>query len=211
MDYVDRIIEALKAPGKTQRGLSMAISNDSTVANKIIKRIRKMQDNEFNLAATYLGVSLEWLITGIGGKEIQHLQPRIANVMEKVQFGPDTIPILGHANGSQDAVILSMDDEIGRVLRHPKQQGMNSCFAVYARGESMYPRFKPGQILYAVKDKPANHGEDCVIELNSGESFVKEFVKLTTKEIVCKQFNPPKEWKRPISDLKSIHAIVGTG
>lgn len=64
MDYVDRIIMALKKRGKTQRGLSLAIGKDPTSANKIIGRIRKMQDSEFAPAAGYLEISVNWLLTG---------------------------------------------------------------------------------------------------------------------------------------------------
>lgn len=64
MDYIDRIKEALKQPGKTQRGLSKALGSDLTIANKIIKRKRRLQGIEIAPAAKYLEVSTEWLMTG---------------------------------------------------------------------------------------------------------------------------------------------------
>jgi hypothetical protein len=64
MDYIDRITLCLKNGRKTQRGLARAIGTDATIVNKIIKRTRKMQDDEFVAAAQYLGVSVNWLMTG---------------------------------------------------------------------------------------------------------------------------------------------------
>lgn len=128
-----------------------------------------------------------------------------------VQFGPDTIPILGHANGSNDAVMLNTDSEIGRALRHPNQQGMKGAFALYACGESMTPRYMPGELVYAASKKPPIRGQDCIIELNNGEGYLKQFDKIESDEVLCKQLNPAKTWKRQLSDVKAIHAIVGRG
>lgn len=127
------------------------------------------------------------------------------------QFGPDTVPILGHANGSPDAVIISMDNEVGRALRHPNQDGLKDSFALYAVGESMSPRYMPGELVYAVANKPPMRGTDCLIEMQNGETFLKQFAKRTEKDLICRQLNPPKDWKRSISEIKAIHAVVGRG
>lgn len=220
MDYVDRIREALKKPGKTQRGLSLAISNDSTITNKIIKRVRKMQDNEFRLASQYLGVSLEWLLTGVGKEEISfdfiprngdsqeaHVQPKTA----PYSFGPDTVPILGQANASSKATILNYDEPIGEALRHPNQKGVKNAFYLMIYDESMSPRYYPGERAAVNGGSMPIAKSDCIIELNNGEVYIKQFVKTTAKEVICSQLNPKQEWKRLLSDIKAIHAVVGRG
>lgn len=130
---------------------------------------------------------------------------------ENIRFGPDTVPILGHANGSPDAVVINMDNEIGRALRHPNQQGLKDGFALYAAGDSMSPRYRPGELVYVAAKRPPIIGQDCIVEMTNSDGFLKEFVKFTDKDILCKQLNPPREWKRPLSEVKAVHAVVGRG
>lgn len=126
-------------------------------------------------------------------------------------YTSEYIPILGNANGSKEAVMLNFSDPIGKVKRYSSQENVKGAFALYARGTSMYPRYKGGELVFLVPNREVTIGNDCVVELNNGEAYLKEFVKRTDKEIICRQFNPAKEWKRPLSEIKAIHAVVGRG
>lgn len=139
------------------------------------------------------------------------LQPMIARSMGDSPFGPDTVPVLGNANGSSEAIVLNFDEPIGEIMRHPNQKGMKNSFALYMHGESMYPRYMEGDPVYAIANRPPSRGQDCIIEMSNGDSFIKHFIKKTAKEIICQQFKPDKEWKRPLADIKAIHAVVGRG
>jgi len=107
--------------------------------------------------------------------------------------------------------MLNPDNKIGFVDRHPKQVGMIGSFAVYAHGDSMYPRYKAGEVLYCIENRHPIRGQDCIIELTNGEAFIKEFDKRTEKEIICRQYNPATTWKRPLSEIRAIHLVVGQG
>lgn len=126
-------------------------------------------------------------------------------------FGEDTVPILGHANGSSDAIMINFHNEIGQAARHPNLKGIKDGFALYAAGDSMSPRYKSGELIYVACKRPPLPGQDCVVEMQDGVGFVKEFSKRTAKEIVCMQYNPEKEWRRLLSDVKAVHAVVGRG
>lgn len=126
-------------------------------------------------------------------------------------FGPDTIPLLGHANGSSDAILISTENEIGRVLRHPNQHGLKDAFALTVVGDSMAPRYYDGEVAYIGGKTGPKKGQDCIIELLNSEGYLKEFVRRNDKEIICRQLNPPKEWKKKLSEVKSVHAVVGRG
>jgi phage repressor protein C with HTH and peptisase S24 domain len=120
------------------------------------------------------------------------------------------VPIYGPAKGSSLAIGVGGKD-IGRAARHPAQKDMTNAFAFYAIGESMQPRYRAGELVYAVAGKPPVHGQDCVVELQNGEGYLREFDRHTGKDVLCKQLNPCREWKRAATDVKSIHAVVGRG
>ena len=129
-----------------------------------------------------------------------------------VEFGPDEVPVYGYAAGTtDDALNLHNGAEIGRVARHPKQAGINKAFAVYVVGESMAPRFKPGQTLYILPGRWPAAGEDVVVELENGDGYVKEYRRRTQKEIICWQYNPGGEWRRLLSQVRAVHSVAGTG
>lgn len=121
------------------------------------------------------------------------------------------ISVLGNANGSGEAVILNFDDPIGEAKRHPAQEGMRGAFALHTRGESMTPRYFPGDLVYVIANQPPAREQDCIVEMQNGESYLKVFVKITEKEVICRQYSPAKEWTRPASEVKSVHAVVGRG
>lgn len=198
---------------KSEMGVSQAAvsqwSNDVQIPKNMVR------------LAEILNVDVLWLMNGDGdifaaqhdikNKYDSSLQPQIAERIGGVSFGPDTVPILGHANGSPDAVMLNPDNEIGRALKHPNQQGLSSAFALYARGDSMFPRYAEGELIYVASGLPVIKGKDCVIEMKNGEGFVKQYYKTTDTHIICKQLNPAMDWKRLLSEVKSVHAIVGRG
>lgn len=126
-------------------------------------------------------------------------------------YTSEVIPILGSANGSEEAVMLNFNDPIGKVRRHNNQTNVKGAFALYTRGDSMFPRYEAGELVFLVPNRDVSPGQDCVVELNNGEAYLKKFVKKTIKEVICKQLNPAKEWKRPLSEVKAIHVVVGRG
>lgn len=139
------------------------------------------------------------------------LQPKIEERIAEVQFGPDMVPILGHANGSSDAVMLNINEPIGEAPRHPNQKGVKNAFYLRVYDESMVPRYYPDELAAVVGGMSPAPKKDCIIELMTGEVYIKQFIRMTDKELVCRQLNPAKDWKRPRSEIKAIHAVVGRG
>lgn len=144
--------------------------------------------------------------------EADELTVKIASPTIRANFGDGFVPIFGHAQGTTgDAMVLNTSEPLGVTPRHPLQEGAVNAFAVYAKDDSMAPRYKAGELVYAVSRKPPMAGQDCIIELGHGESFIKEYVRQTDKELICRQYNPAKEWRRPLEKIKAIHAVVGRG
>lgn len=163
-------------------------------------------------AADYFGVTQGTLLGEKENKESirKILQPRVEQRIAE-SFGPTSVPILGHANGSSEAVMLNINEPIGEAPQHPNQKGQKNSFALYARGESMSPRYMQGELVYAIMGQSPLPGADCIIEMMNGEAYLKQYAKSTDKEIICRQLNPAKEWKRPRSEVRAIHRVVGRG
>lgn len=126
-------------------------------------------------------------------------------------FGPDTVPILGQANASSKAVMLNFDDPIGEFPRHPNQKNVKNAYYVRIYDESMEPRYYPRELAAVNGNMSPLSKEDCVIQLKNGEVYIKRFIKTTSKEVICAQLNPAKEWKCLLTEVKAIHAVVGRG
>lgn len=218
MDYDIRIIEwiksGLKKPGKNSADLAASIGIPRNTIYKILSGGRSVQTRELPLIAAYLGepLPLESSNNILIKKQPEYSsQPVVANAIGHVSHDLGIIPVLGHANGSKEAIMLNFDEPIGEVTSHPNQVGMRGAFALYARGDSMGYRYKDGELVYVIANKPPVRGQDCIVEMKNGESYLKEFDRRTNKEIICQQYKPEGIWKRKMEDVKALHAVVGRG
>lgn len=168
-------------------------------------------DTKIKQMAEYFGVKPSF----IRGEEDKNfinnsLQPKSAGVLP-TQFGPDMIPILGHANASSHAMMLNYEEPIGEAPRHPKLSGVKNAYYVEVYDESMSPRYYPKELAAVNGNRSPLPKEDCVIQLTNGEVYIKQFIKTTDKKVICHQLNPSRNWDCLLSDVKSIHAVVGRG
>lgn len=208
MIFKNNIKQLRISKGLSQAKLGEIIGRDQSLISKLEKGQIDFDMNMADKLSAAFGVPIDHL--RMPPKESSLHLPNLGSISE-AQFGPGTVPILGHANGSHEAIVINMDSVIGQAPRHPNQHGLRDGFALYAAGESMSPRYRSGELVYVAAKKPPISGQDCVVEMNNTDGFLKEFVRYTEKEIICKQLNPPKDWKRPLSEIKAVHAVVGRG
>lgn len=137
-------------------------------------------------------------------EEIQQL------AREHTAFGPEMVPCYGDVNAAGDAIVITEGAEIGQVPVHPDQRGAAKAWAMRVNGDCMFPMYREGQIVYLVGKLPPRKGDGVVIEMIEGEGYLKEFVRRSEKEIICKQYNPEKERRFPLDQVKAVHTVVGT-
>lgn len=158
--------------------------------------------------ANALRTSAQWLTTGEGPEEMDGSASRDA-MPSQLQ---DTIPILGKAHATKYGAAVYIDtnegDEIGRAPRHPALERVATAFAVYTEGDSMAPRFKPGELAYVAGFIPPMKGQDCLVELKTGDAYLKEYLHRDDAEVVCWQYNPEQEWRCPVEEVAQIHKVV---
>lgn len=115
--------------------------------------------------------------------------------------GPHDIERLGTSLGGEGdggGHFKFNGEVLGYVQRPPGITHLRKVFAIDILGDSMVPRFKPGEMVYCGGRDPIP-GDDVVVELfpevegDTGCAYIKNLVRRTPKEIIVEQYNPPKQ------------------
>jgi SOS-response transcriptional repressor LexA len=125
-------------------------------------------------------------------------------------FGPKDLPIVGHVKGGlkDDALFFDNGTPVAYTYRPDDLRGVPEAYAVYVVGDSMSPRFKPGQLVFVNPSIPPRPGDDVVIQQTTQEVFIKELVRRTEKVIRTKQYNPGDTIDYPVGTVAAIHVVV---
>lgn len=137
------------------------------------------------------------------------------------------VPILGTAFGSDleglddiETTELMMSEVLDYVARPPSLAGDEEAYAVTTIGDSMSPRFEPGEIVFVSPKATVGIGDDVVVQLRGVDDgdqlaervttvLLKRLVKRTARAIELKQFNPEKTFSVPIERVRRIHRVRG--
>jgi len=129
--------------------------------------------------------------------------------------GPETVPVRGTVRGgSEGSFELNMGDAIEYVRRPVSLIGKGDIYALYVEGDSMAPRYEPGEIVLVYAARPAVIGRDVVIQVRpkvEGDNplaYLKRLVRRTDREITVEQFNPRKTRTFKLADVLSIHLVL---
>lgn len=124
-----------------------------------------------------------------------------------------TVPIYGTASATDgNRFSFNRGIEVGQAERHPNQINYRDAFALHVRGDSMFPRYKEGELVYLIAGKPPVPGQDIVIDLLNDGAVIKEFVRSTAQHIFCKEYLPePREISFAAADINAIYPVVGRG
>lgn len=128
---------------------------------------------------------------------------------------PRDIPVLGTAAGSDHArgAFQLSAEAVDYVRRPPALATSLTAYALYVEGDSMSPKFEPGDLIYVNPSRPARPGDFVVIEemLGDGErrGFVKLYVKRSGSWHIVRQFNPEAELRFPAEERSvQVHKVL---
>lgn len=131
---------------------------------------------------------------------------------------PRMLPVLGEAAGGVDGQYTFNGTVLDWVACPPSLLNVPNAYAVWIDGDSMYPRFKSGELAYVHPGKPPRRGDDVLVQIKPSEEdmpprgFVKEFVGYQGDKLVLKQFNPADvRIEFPRDEVISIHPITFAG
>ncbi|HEX9465666.1 MAG TPA: helix-turn-helix domain-containing protein [Alphaproteobacteria bacterium] len=114
------------------------------------------------------------------------------------------LPVYGTAIGGREdhgnvrgAFEFNMGDVVDYIRRPPRLDGVKAAFAVFAVGESMVPRFRPGAPVIVHPGVQPAIGDDVLVELRplrDGDphpGLLKRLVSRNDQRLRLEQFNPP--------------------
>ncbi|WP_454813817.1 XRE family transcriptional regulator [Labrys neptuniae] len=142
--------------------------------------------------------------------------PNASQIIPIAGDGRGALPILGLARGGIEGRFLFNGQVVDYRPMPSELANVPDAYGVYVDGESMKPRWKPGELLLIHPHLPPRREDDVLVQVFPDdehappEGYVKEFRAWTPKKLILWQWNPPEEFEidRPL--VKSVHVIVGS-
>ena len=159
--------------------------------------------------ARALGVTAEWLQDGVG--------PSPSKAVPLRPGSADKLRVLGMAECGADGWSLWNGDVIDLIDRPAGLIGVPNAYAVYVVGESMAPRYHPGEVVHIHPGRPVDVGAYVLVQRKpkaAGEAplaVIKRLARRSGAKITLEQFNPAKSFDIKAGDIVSIHRVVGSG
>lgn len=108
---------------------------------------------------------------------------------------------------------VTMGRPIGYEMRPPSLLHVPDAYALYVAGDSMEPRYRPGDIVFVHPHRPARAGDDVVVQVRLSQSdeitgYVKTLVRRSQTAIVCEQFNPFSQIEYRSGTVVAVHRVL---
>ena len=214
-----RIKKAREKAKLTQEKLASLIGVTKSAVNSWEQKGVTPRSYRFIDIAEATNVSKEWLLLG-GSTNNQNL----------VMFTPSgkvlpiadlpnqkIIPIYGHAIAGVNGEFLFNGKKLFEMLCPPQLLRAPDAYGVQVSGDSMYPRFEDGEIVYVDPSRRVKKGDYVVAQVMAEEGsslpqvFIKKFVRHNEAELVLEQFVPKKNLVFPHERVVSVHYIALAG
>jgi SOS-response transcriptional repressor LexA len=126
---------------------------------------------------------------------------------------------------SADLIELDLGEVIDHLERPAAIAADRDAYALTILGDSMAPRFEPGERILVSPRAPVGIGDDVVVQLRGREGddervklvLVKRLVRRSAGFVELRQFNPPATFRVPVERLARdsmnrhrIHKVVGS-
>lgn len=212
---------------------------DRSKVNKVVRGRRQVQKDEIPLVWAFFGRQPAELHSALNARYSQAVDPsegirssreeetppsevdfsKIVDMPRLPNFGgPRTVEVKGTAVGGsdEDGDFRFNGETIDRAPLPPGIFERKGVYAIYVENDSMYPRYKPGKLLYVDPYRRPLPDDDVIIELHphsegeSGRGYIKAFVKRTATKLIVEQFNPPKQIEFDLEEVKSVHRVIPT-
>lgn len=218
MELKDRILEARKKANLTQEELASR-TNVTKGAVSSWERGTSPRQDKLEAIAKATNVSYEWLLLG---KEPEGEGGVVSTpngvVLPNIDFPTNkTIPVYGQAVAGVNGEFVFNGIKLFEVLCPPQLSRVNNAYGVQVSGDSMYPRYEDGEIVYVDPSRRVKKGDYVVAQImmdddsNLPQAFVKKFVRHNADELVLEQFNPQKDLVFPHKRVVSVHYIALAG
>lgn len=169
------------------------------------QRQRTLRADSLEKLARALAVSPSWL-TGTESAG-PNAAPPPANARD--------VPVFGTAAGSVAGSIAVSGDVIDWLARPPGLASARDAYALFVTGESMWPKYTTGDVVFIHPHRPVRPGDSVVIQQRNGEgetlSFLKDFIRRTPQGFLVRQYNPSAEIEFPAATVAAMHRVLTSG
>jgi len=152
------------------------------------------------MIATRFNVSADYVAGDDVPAEPSHLAMPSAN---------ETMPLYGRAAAGNGAVTVS-GGPVDYIEKPSYLSGIDDCYAVMIVGESMEPRFFPGEIVIVHPYRPVRTNDYCIVQYTSDDeicAIAKRYIAQDKEGLKLLQHNPEKIINIAAADIISIHYI----
>jgi len=169
--------------------------------------------------AKALGIAWVWLLTG-EGPPASDLPAEDASTVTRDPVPvpaqstmPKSVPVHGTVVGGSVGDFEFNGEVVDYVRRPPGIANTKGVFALYVSGDSMWPRYRPGALIYLNPSRPPRPGDDVVIEMfgeagDHGPAYIKTLKARTPLAWVCEQFTPPMTIEYPSAKVRAVYRVM---
>jgi len=209
----------LERTGWSERALSTrARLNEKAVSQILTGKSQNPRIDTVESLAIVMGVAVDDLIERGGQNAAASAPepsalPRLPTRME----APKDVPVLGTAMGANGDGAFLLNQTAGVVDRAPRYPGLKDnrrAFAIYVEGDSMWPRFDPGDLIYVDPNRPVRIGDDVVIVVANRDAgqppqaYLKHLVRRSPSKVTARQFNPDKTVEFEGDLVREIYRVL---
>lgn len=186
--------------------------------NKDVKHTLSMSTLGKLSVASGVSVPMGMALPGAAGAAAAR-PPAESLAIPKRSEMPQDLPVYGTAQGAngEGAFVINMGGQVDRIRRPPGLMANRDAFAIYVEGDSMEPRFEPGETVVVDPNRPVRPGDDVVLLVESPEpgqppkAYIKRLVRRGAERVLVKQYNPPREMEFPTAAVKKIFRVMRVG
>lgn len=225
---MERIERKLDQHGFTERDASLQAVGKPDLIRDMKRRRALPGSARLGKLAQLLGTSSDWLMYGdeLVRSEVRGtgLSARDAETAWRGPSRAKPVPLMGVAFGGEFGGGIEMTElhlsEVLDYLARPNGVAADpAAYAVEIIGDSMAPRFEPGERAFVSPRSPVRIGDDVIVQLlGDGEDqvagqivmvLIKRLVKRSHKNIELCQFNPKKSFTVPLDRIAHVHRVKG--
>jgi len=212
----NRLREFRDLAGLSMQALADRVGTTAPQINKLEKGERRLTLDWMTRLATALGIEPKDLLPPVGRVLPGAMQDRrlaesdgAPGPMVPMRDPRDLIPVRSAARGGDDQEMFLADGPIDYIARPHSLLHVRDAYSIYMIGDSMTPRFRPGQLLHINPYKPPQPGTGVVVTKTDNVVLIKEFVRRSDTMLYLKQYYPTAELKYPLNEIRDVHIVVG--
>lgn len=224
MKWQDRMRRECRAQGITFEELARRTGLQSSRIRKYATgKGNQPRGDTLNRIARVLGVELFWLRDNTPPKHAtpsegdtlarvivpSHTAGETARGKERPGFGGQRDVPVYKTTPTPDGTSALITAEISDLAeRPPGIVGATGVYAVFARGESMSPKYDHGDIVYIHPDRPIMAGGYVLVGYKDSRVIIRRLISRGDSVVVLRRLNPLRDERHTPDSFEFIHHIL---